>query len=215
MNKLYIIGTGSQARYVIEICKSHKIMGLIDILDKDNVGKLINGIEVICHLDEIDLNLNPNSLEVIIAYGDNQKKEEIATDLSNKNYKFATIISEMAYVSSNTEIGQGCIINPNVTIMPNAKIGNHVIIHSGSVIEHDNEIGDFANISPGVTTAGYVKIGKGSYVYTKAAVIPHVKIGRNVRVGAGAVVLNDIQDNSIVVGVPAKAIKESKKWILK
>ena len=209
MNELYIIGTGSQARYVIEICKSHKIKGLIDILDKNNVGKVINGVEVICHLDEIDRNLDPRSLEIIIAYGNNKKKEEIVKELSKKNYKFATMVSERAYVSSNTEIGHGCIINPNVTIMPNAKIGNHVIIHSGSVIEHDNEIGDYANISPGVVTAGYVKIGKGSYVYTRAAIIPRVKIGENVTVGAGAVVLNDVQDNSVVVGVPAKPIKKT------
>src|SRR3989338_3491619 len=206
MNELYIIGTGSQARYVIEICKSHKIKGLIDILDKNNVGKVINGVEVICHLDEIDRNLDPRSLEIIIAYGNNKKKEEIVKELSKKNYKFATMVSERAYVSSNTEIGHGCIINPNVTIMPNAKIWNHVIIHSGSVIEHDNEIGDYANISPGVVTAGYVKIGKGSYVYTRAAIIPRVKIGENVTVGAGAVVLNDVQDNSVVVGIPAKPI---------
>lgn len=210
MDELYIIGTGSQARYVIETCKTHKIMGLIDILEKNNVGKVINGINVICTLDEIDKNLDPNDLEIIIAYGNNKKKEEIAKDLSKKDYKFTTVISERAYISSYTEIGQGCIINPNVTIMPNVKIGNHVIIHSGSVIEHDNEISDYANISPGVITAGYVKIGKGSYIYTKAAIIPHVKIGENVIVGAGAVVLKDVPDNSVVVGVPAKSIKETK-----
>ncbi len=210
MDELYIIGTGSQARYIIEICKSHKIMGLIDILDRNNAEKVINGVEVICHLDEIDTKLDPSSLEIIVAYGDNKTKEEIVVNLLKKNYKFATMVSDKAYVSSNTEIGHGCIINPNVTIMPNVKIGNHVIIHSGSVIEHDNEIEDYANISPGVITAGYVKIGKGSYIYTRAAMIPRVKIGKNVIVGAGALVLNDVPNDTVVVGVPAKIIKDRR-----
>ena len=46
------------------------------------------------------------------------------------------------------------------------------------------------------------KIGSGSIV------LPHVKIGNNVIVGAGSVVTKDIPDNSMVVGVPAKVIKE-------
>lgn len=37
-------------------------------------------------------------------------------------------------------------------------------------------------------------------------VIGNVRIGDNVMVGAGAVVLNDIPDNSVAVGVPAKVV---------
>ena len=34
-----------------------------------------------------------------------------------------------------------------------------------------------------------------------------MKVGDNSVIGAGAVVLNDVPENSIVVGVPAKVIK--------
>ena len=34
-----------------------------------------------------------------------------------------------------------------------------------------------------------------------------MKIGNNVKIGANAVVLNDVEDNSIVVGIPAKPIR--------
>ncbi len=91
--------------------------------------------------------------------------------------------------------------------MPNTRIGKHVIIHSGSVIEHDNVLDGFVNVAPRVSTAGNVKIGKASYIYTGAVVIPKITIGKNAVIGAGAVVLKDVEDNSTVVGVPAKVIK--------
>ncbi|MFH1638659.1 MAG: acetyltransferase [Candidatus Woesearchaeota archaeon] len=207
MKGLYIIGTGSQARYVIEACSTHRILGLIDIFNEENIGKDINGVKVICLLSDIEKHAAKDDAELVIAFGDNKKKEEIAKILSKKGYDFASIISERAYIPTHCEIGKGCIINPNVTIMPNVKIGNHVIIHSGCVIEHDNEIKDFANIAPRVSTAGNVNIGKGAYVYTGAVIIPKTSIGDNAVVGAGAVVLKDVGDNCIVAGVPAKEIK--------
>ena len=207
MEDFYIIGTGSQARYVIEICNGKNILGLIDVTTKENVGKTINGIKVVGMLGDIPKIINPQKAKVIVAFGDNLKKKEIVRNLESLGYKFATAISPNAYISKFTEIGEGCIINPNATIMPNAKIGNHVIIHSGAVIEHDNTIADFANIAPGVKTTGYVSIGECAYLYTGAVVIPKIKIGKNAVVGAGAVVLKDVPDNAKVAGVPAKQIR--------
>ena len=207
MKDLYIIGTGSQARYIIETCKDYSIKGLIDILNVDNVGKDINGVKVVCFLDDIDKFVNKDC-EVIVAYGGNKKKKEIVEMLVEKGYKFATIVSENAYVSKFVKIGKGCIINPNVTIMPNVTIKDHVIVHSGSVIEHDNVLCDYVNVAPGVVTGGNVTVGEGSYLYTGVVVIPKVNIGKNVIVGAGSVVIKDVSDDVTVVGVPSRELKK-------
>lgn len=208
MKNLYIIGTGSQARYVIDICQTHKVKGLVDIINKENIGKVINEVKVVCHLDDIADHVPVKSdTEVIVAFGDNKKKEEIVERLSKIGYNFATVISNISYVSKFAKVGKGSIICQNVTIQPNSIIGNHVIVHAGSVIEHDNVLGDFSNIAPGVKTGGNVEIGKGSYVYTGAVIIPKVKIGKYSIVGAGTVVLKNVDDNSTVVGNPAKKIK--------
>ncbi len=208
MKDLYIIGTGSQARYVIDICETHKIKGLVDILNKENIDKIINEVKIICHLDDI-LEYVPvkKDSEVIVAFGDNKKKEEIVGKLLDLGYNFATVISKSSYVSRFAKIGKGVIICQNVTIQPNTVIGDHVIVHAGSVIEHDNILRDFSNIAPGVKFGGCVEIGKGAYVYTGAVVIPKIKIGNYAVVGAGSVVLKNVEDNSKVFGVPAKKIK--------
>jgi sugar O-acyltransferase (sialic acid O-acetyltransferase NeuD family) len=210
MKDLYIVGAGSQSKYVIESCKEYRLKGLIDVISKQNIGKIINGIKIVCFLYDIEKYVDNKKAQVIVAYGDNAKKKEVVAFLTGKRFKFATIISNKAYISKRTEIGEGCIINPNVTIMPNTKIGNHVMIHSGSVIEHDNEIGDFVNIAPGVLTAGEVKIGEETQVYTGAIIIPRVKIGKKAIIGAGAVVLKNVPDNVTVVGVPARSIKRER-----
>ncbi len=208
MKDLYVIGTGSQARYVIDICQTHNVKGLVDILNRENVGKIINGVKVLCNLDDITKHVPVNdNVEVIVAFGDNKKKEEIVDKLLKLGYNFATIISNTTYLSKFAKIGKGCIICQNATIQPNAVIGDHVIVHAGCVIEHDNVLGDFSNIAPGVKTGGCVEVGQGAYVYTGAVLIPKVKIGKYAVVGAGAVVLKDVDDNSTVVGVPAKKIK--------
>jgi acetyltransferase-like isoleucine patch superfamily enzyme len=62
----------------------------------------------------------------------------------------------------------------------------------------------------GATVAGRVIIGKYSSIGTNATILPDVKIGENVYIGAGSVVIKDIKDNSVIVGVPGKFLREFK-----
>jgi acetyltransferase-like isoleucine patch superfamily enzyme len=50
-------------------------------------------------------------------------------------------------------------------------------------------------------------IGSGCWIGHGVKIINGVKIGNNVIIGGGSVVINDIPDNAIVVGVPAKVVK--------
>ncbi|MFC1726370.1 acetyltransferase [candidate division KSB1 bacterium] len=210
---LCIVGTGSQARYVIENLQhisKYRLLGLVDIENPENTGKKINGFDIKCVLEDINKYFNPENCNVVIAYGNNIKKKEIARFLKRNKFNFASIISPNSYISSYVEIGEGCIINPNVTILPNTIIGNHVIIHSGCVIEHDNEIKDYANIAPGVITAGYVQIGEGCFVYTASSITPKVKIGDWAIIGAGTVVRKNVKEHDVVAGNPAKSINRKR-----
>ena len=78
MKKLCVIGTGSQARYIIENLnynKEYNIVGLVDIEKKENVGKKRNNIEIKCILKDINKNFDNKKYEVIVAYGNNVKKK--------------------------------------------------------------------------------------------------------------------------------------------
>ncbi|MDR2406916.1 MAG: serine acetyltransferase [Bacteroidales bacterium] len=91
----------------------------------------------------------------------------------------------------------------------------------GVVISPKVVIGNNCNISQNVTIGfkprrGYPTIKDNVYIGPGAVIIGNVTIGNNVAVGANAVVLDNIPDNAVVVGVPAKVVsfKGSESYIL-
>lgn len=111
------------------------------------------------------------------------------------------------YYPPNIKIGEGTIIGDNVFLDGRDKltIGSHVDIASSVMIynsEHDLSKDDFSAIEAPVEIEDYVFIGP------RAIILPGVKIGKGAVVAAGAVVVKDVPDYSIVGGVPAKVIGE-------
>ena len=93
------------------------------------------------------------------------------------------------------------------TIQCNVTIKDHTIINTSSSIDHDCKIGSFVHIAPNSTLCGNVSVGDGSFIGAGSVILPNIKIGNNSIVGAGSVVLNDIGDNKIYIGNPAREKK--------
>lgn len=106
-------------------------------------------------------------------------------------------------IGEDTIVGMGAFIDGREKVV----IGNHVDIASEVMIynsEHDLESETFKAVN------GKVEIGDYVFVGPRAIILPNVKIGRGAVVAAGAVVSHDIDDFSIVGGVPAKVIGQRK-----
>lgn len=88
------------------------------------------------------------------------------------------------------------------------KIGNNVSI-AGEVriytMEHDIDSPDFAERSEPVTIDDYVVIG------TRVTILPGVHIKRGAVVASGAVVTKDVEEYSVVAGIPAKEIRKRSR----
>ncbi len=85
--------------------------------------------------------------------------------------------------------------------------GIGVVLHKRTVIGKNCIIG--TNVTIG-GKSGYEKIpdiGDNVYIATGAKILGPISIGNNVTIGANAVVLQNIPDNAVVAGVPAKIIK--------
>jgi serine O-acetyltransferase len=103
-----------------------------------------------------------------------------------------------------------------VEIHPGATIGKGLFIDHGMglVIGETSEIGDNVTLHQGVTLGGTGKdkgkrhptLGNNVYVGVGAKILGAVTVGDFARIGAGAVVLNDVPAHSTAVGVPAKVV---------
>ena len=104
-----------------------------------------------------------------------------------------------------------------VEIHPGATIGRCLFIDHGMgiVIGETAEIGDNCTIYHGVTLGGTGKdtgkrhptIGNNVLISTGAKVLGPFRVGDNSRIGANAVVLQEVPANSTVVGVKARGVK--------
>lgn len=86
------------------------------------------------------------------------------------------------------------------------------------IINNSCTIGQNCTIFQGVTVGsvrgpegGVPSIGDNVVLASGTQVIGNVKIGNNVMIGAGAVVVTDIPDNAVAVGVPAKVVSFNGK----
>ena len=110
-----------------------------------------------------------------------------------------------------------------IEIHPGATIGKRLVIDHGTgvVIGETTEIGDDCTIYQGVTLGGTGKdlgkrhptLGNGVLVGAGAKVLGPVRLGDNVKVAAGAVVLDEIPENSTAVGIPARVVKRNGEKI--
>lgn len=88
-------------------------------------------------------------------------------------------------------IGEGVHIGANVTIYQNVTLGG---ARSG-----DGEAGR------------YPTIGDGTTIFAGAVVVGGITVGSDCVIGANAVVIHDVPDNSTAIGVPARIVPRSSK----
>ena len=205
--KVVIIGAGGHAKVIADIIEKSgdEIVGFLD--DNKKIGTtIINDYKVIGDLNNrFAMAVTKENLEFIIAIGDNKKREEIS---HSPNLKFYTAIHPSAQIGLDVEIQEGTVIMANACINSSAKIGKHCIINTGAIIEHDNIIEDFVHISPNVALGGTVKIGKSTHVGIGSTIKNNITICENCKIGAGAVVVKDIEKEGTYIGVPAKKMED-------
>jgi acetyltransferase-like isoleucine patch superfamily enzyme len=129
-------------------------------------------------------------------------------------------------IDDNSKVGAFVEIQKNVTIGKNCKISSHSFICEGVHIEDNVFIGHNVtfindkhpratnNDGSLQTEADWAvietRVKKGASIGSSATILCGVTIGENAIVGAGAVVTKDVPPDTVVAGVPAKVLKQSK-----
>jgi serine O-acetyltransferase len=125
-----------------------------------------------------------------------KKKVPILPSLMRRviRHGFSAVIPPEIEVGENVTFaydGLGIVIHPNCKIGDNVFIGTNVTL-GGLIGGRDR---------PGVPI-----IGNNVIIGTGAKILGPIKIGNNAKIGANSVVLEDVPENAIAVGVPARII---------
>jgi sugar O-acyltransferase (sialic acid O-acetyltransferase NeuD family) len=213
--QLVVVGAGGFGRETVEAVRamndggaSWQLMGYLD----DNPllqAKQIDGIPVLGGITEAK-NLPDASFVVCTGRPDNYASRPVIVDrLGLPADRYATIVHPAATVSSSSRVGPGSVLLANVVLTAAVIIGSHVAVMPHVTITHDDIVEDFATIASGVCLGGHVRIGQGAYLGAGALVREGRAVGKRAMVGMGSVVLTDVPEEQVWIGVPARYLRNT------
>ncbi len=113
------------------------------------------------------------------------------------------VIGNDVEIGSQTIIERGTI--DNTVIGEGTKIGN--LVHVG----HNVQVGARVSIVCGNLVCGSSKVEDRVYIAPGGMVKNQITVGENAFIGLGALAINDIEGDTVVVGIPAKPLRKVKK----
>ena len=211
---MIVIGAGGFAIEILEILVSKKYgytkenLFFFDDVNIDQSNNLFDEFKILKSMKDVEIILTTISKDFCLGIGGTSVWKNISEEFEILNGNLKSIISSETTIGSfKTIISSGCNIMDGVRITNNVKIGKGVLLNLNSTIGHDVVIENYCDLNPGVHISGGCYIESGTTIGTGAVVLPNKKIGKNVVIGAGSVIIKDVPDNSVVVGVPGKIIK--------
>lgn len=204
--KCIIIGAGTYGQVYKEYLQTE--YSVIAYYDDDPAlhGHKIDGIEVKGNVqDAIE---NDPDCAVFVPIGNNKVRVRILKELELNGFEIPSFIHKDTIIHSSVIIGKAVYILPGTNIMPLTEIGNYSMISVGSNIIHHTFLKEGVFVSNGCNLGANILVKKQAYIGMGATIMTGVKvIGENSMIGAGAVVINDVPDNAVMAGVPAKILK--------
>jgi sugar O-acyltransferase (sialic acid O-acetyltransferase NeuD family) len=212
MEKVVILGAGGHAREVLwsfeeqnKVERTWEVLGFIDE-DVSNKGKTMCNLPVLGGFGWFEKTAS-HDVRIISGVGDCKTKRQFAEKAERLGLRFCSIVHPSVLISTYVEVGEGTVIAAGSIITTQVRIGRHVTVNVDCTISHDVIIDDYCTLAPGCHISGNVKLGKGVDFGTCATVIQGRSVGPWSKIGAGAVVIDDIPENVTAVGVPARIVR--------
>ncbi|EOC0477507.1 acetyltransferase [Cronobacter turicensis] len=204
--KLGIYGAGGLGREVLMLARAinqctsrwSEIFFIDDVTDAQEVY----GAAV------VRFDARPAECEVAIAIGEPALRQRLAQKLSGVA-PLATLIHPNVDVPSQSEIRPGAILCDGALISCGVTIGENVLIQPRACVGHDCAIGAYSVVSSLVALAGHCEVGERVFIGMNSCVKEQTRIGDDAIVGMGSAVFSDVADATIVLGNPARAMRQN------
>lgn len=212
MSKIVIIGAGGLASEIADIFfhnNNKQLLGYIIDPEYGNPGTIVNNLPVLGDFSWLED--KKKEVKAIIGIGNPKDRKIISERLKKLNIDLVTIIHKKAIITKEVRIGKGVIITAGCVLTNNITIKDNVLINLNSTIGHDCIINEHVVISPGSNISGKVIVNEGCYIGTNSTILEKLIIGEWSIIGAGSVIIQDVPENTTIVGNPGRVIKTRLK----
>lgn len=212
---LAIYGTAGLAKDMfiltqqIELFNAQFWDDIVFINDFDELTTFLN--KKVYKFTEFCKEYSTEAVKIVIAVGEPKSRKILYEKIKSNNYKLATLIHPDTYIYDYSTISEGCIISKGTYISMDVTMDQNVIIVPPNTgIGHDVTIGAHSVIGGCCEIGGYTNIGSLCYIGGGANIKDKLNIGDKAIIGMGSVVLKDVEKEVIVLGNPARTIKNNE-----
>jgi len=150
----------------------------------------------------------PSSGEVFIcAMGTPAFKRRCSELIESRGGRFTQLIHRTAVLGHEVELEPGAVLCPYAIISGYNRLGKGVAVNLHSSVDHDAVIDDWTQINCHCDLMGSVVIGKEVFFGSHVAVTPGVNVGDGAFLGAGTMVLRNVEAGAKIAGVPGRRIE--------
>jgi sugar O-acyltransferase (sialic acid O-acetyltransferase NeuD family) len=209
---LVIVGAGGFGREVYwlaeEINAHRPTWKLLGFLDDD--PQALHGVDFPASVvGPVDSYSGLQGAFAVCAIGSPKARKTVTQRLDELGARWATLIHPTSFVGTGSTIGPGSVLCRAAGVTVNVTLGKHVHVNVKGGAGHDAQIGDFSTLSAFVDVTGGAVVEQGVFLGSHAVVLPQARVGAWSRVGAGSVVLRNVEAESTVIGVPAREVRFS------
>ncbi|MGV3697935.1 NeuD/PglB/VioB family sugar acetyltransferase [Flavobacterium sp.] len=207
--KLLIIGAGSVGKFIAyNINQFTQVFEIIGFLDDDlsKHGTTIAGYEVLGSVEKLT-EYSGKGIALVWGIAFPSIKKKLFDQYSNLSFAFPNFIAKTAWISERVILGNGCIIYPGTAINYETNIADFVVINMNCSLGHNCSIQSFSSLAPGVNLGGNTSIGSCVELGIGASTVQGITIADNATIGGQAMVVANVSNDDVVVGIPAKSIK--------
>lgn len=202
MRKVIFVGAGEYAESVYDsMSKKYDLVGFVD---STKTGSHMGRPILASRIEEVP---NFRDYAYFISIGDSEPRKKFFEEVKALGLETFNIIDKTAMIADSVAIGTGNFIGKMAIVNIGTSIGDNNMINSKALIEHHCTIMNHARIATATALNGDVVVEDGAYIGSMACCIGQQRLGEFCVIGAGAVVLGDIEPYCTAVGVPAKVIK--------